>query len=141
MNAIFPILPPAVPDPVFECRHLNTTDRWYVGVRTGGEVIDTDKFSRQLMMAMRIDARTVRAYADVLYHVLLGELRQGNTVTLFDIVRFTPTLAVDCPSSESEAEIGSLMSGLSARDVRVSVNATPCVRLRKALRQAYAALL
>jgi nucleoid DNA-binding protein len=105
----------------FEKKQLNFSQKWCASVSVEGEHVTSEGLVSRLMVRYGYTRKELQKLMECLRTEIMAELMNGNSVELFDMVKFRPDYSIRNNSAGDEHEVEESLARLTPRDVKTSL--------------------
>lgn len=105
----------------FEKKKLNFSRKWCASVSVEGEHVTSEGLVSRLMARYGYTRKELQKLMECLRTEILDELMCGNSVELFEMVKFRPDYSIRNNSAGDEHEVEESLARLTPRDVKTSL--------------------
>ena len=105
----------------FEKKQLNFSQKWCASVSVEGEHVTSEVLVSRLMVRYGYTRKELQKLMECLRTEIMTELMNGNSVELFEMVKFRPDYSIRNNSAGDEHEVEESLARLTPRDVKTSL--------------------
>ena len=105
----------------FEKKQLNFSRKWCASVSVEGEHVTSEGLVSRLMARYGYTRKELQKLMECLRTEIMAELMNGNSVELFEMVKFRPDYSIRNNSAGDEHEVEESLARLTPRDVKTSL--------------------
>jgi nucleoid DNA-binding protein len=105
----------------FEKKQLNFSQKWCASVSVEGEHVTSEGLVSRLMVRYGYTRKELQKLMECLRTEIMAELMNGNSVELFEMVKFRPDYSIRNNSAGDEHEVEESLARLTPRDVKTSL--------------------
>lgn len=108
----------------------NITGRYYAAAELQGTTVSSDTFENYLRYKAQIDMKQVQALKQAMREIVLEQLKEGNSVNVFDLVVLEPQARCVKSVNGTRDEVERAIVELTDDDLQMTLRAAPSNRLR-----------